>query len=68
MLLTLLFVSLLVFVVVRVLPGFERDVLRGRATEVQVLVDGAGWSYDPATQTAYPPVPGEHDGDEDCPF
>jgi len=27
--------------VVRVLPGFERDVLRNRATEVQVLVDGS---------------------------
>jgi len=27
--------------VVRVLPGFERDVRRGRATEVQVLVDGS---------------------------
>jgi ABC-2 type transport system permease protein len=26
--------------VVRVLPGFERDVERGRATEVQVLLDG----------------------------
>ena len=26
--------------VVRVLPGFARDVLRGRPTEVQVLVDG----------------------------
>jgi ABC-2 type transport system permease protein len=26
--------------VVRVLPGFERDVKRGRATEVQVLLDG----------------------------
>jgi ABC-2 type transport system permease protein len=26
--------------VVRVLPGFERDVLRGRPVEVQVLVDG----------------------------
>jgi ABC-2 type transport system permease protein len=26
--------------VVRVLPGFERDVRRGRATEVQVLLDG----------------------------
>jgi ABC-2 type transport system permease protein len=26
--------------VVRVLPGFERDVRRGRQTEVQVLVDG----------------------------
>src|SRR5947207_15807800 len=26
--------------VVRVLPRFERDVLRGRATEVQVLIDG----------------------------
>jgi ABC-2 type transport system permease protein len=26
--------------VVRVLPGFERDVQRGRATEVQVLLDG----------------------------
>jgi ABC-2 type transport system permease protein len=26
--------------VVRVLPGFERDVLRGRTVEVQVLVDG----------------------------
>jgi ABC-2 type transport system permease protein len=26
--------------VVRVLPNFERDVLRGRPTEVQVLVDG----------------------------
>jgi ABC-2 type transport system permease protein len=27
--------------VVRVLPNFERDVLRGRPTEVQVLVDGS---------------------------
>jgi ABC-2 type transport system permease protein len=26
--------------VVRVLPGFERDLLRGRPTEVQVLLDG----------------------------
>src|SRR6059058_2375725 len=26
--------------VVRVLPGFERDVRRGRPTEVQVLIDG----------------------------
>src|SRR5690349_20239887 len=27
--------------VVRVLPGFERDTLRGQATKVQVLVDGS---------------------------
>src|SRR3954447_6046715 len=27
--------------VVRVLPGFDRDVTRGRATAVQVLVDGS---------------------------
>src|ERR1700758_302331 len=27
--------------VVRVLPGFERDIQRRRATEVQVLVDGS---------------------------
>jgi len=26
--------------VIRVLPGFARDLARGRATEVQVLLDG----------------------------